>query len=348
MRTGFSTGACAAAAAKASAIFLSSGEIPDFVTIKNLEGLEFLLKVNQEENNSFYVIKDSGDDKSDITNGLKIFASVTILPEGQDKIFFEAGEGVGVVTLPGLKIPVGQPAINPVPRKMIELAVREIIPRKSLLVKISIPGGQEIAPFTFNPRLGIKNGLSVLGTSGIVKPMDEKALLDSLSLELNMIKSLNFHELYITFGHESEKFARKIFCVTARNVIQAENYIGYVLDEAARLNFQRVIICGHAGKLLKVAAGAFNTHNKISDGRREVLCTHLALAGAKRELIQKIFNSNTTQEAAEIISSENFNHVWNDIAREISIRCSTRTRNEIKIDVAIINLKGEVLGRFFE
>ena len=343
MREGFTTGTCAAGAAKASAIFLCFHEVVESVKVKNLEGKEFILKVFHEENNFFSVIKDSGDDKSDITNGIKIFAKIEIV-EGKNKIFFEAGEGVGIVTLPGLKIPVGEPAINPVPRKMIEIAVREIISEKSLKVFIKIPDGEEIAKKTFNPRLGIKGGLSILGTSGIVKPMNEKALLDSLSLELNMISSLGFKKIYITFGYTSEKSLRKIFNIKTRNIIQAGNYIGHVIDEALRLNFNHVIICGHPGKLLKVAAGSFNTHNKISDGRLEALCTHLALAGADKDLIKKIFYSNTTNEAIEIINENNFNFVWNNIAEIISLKCRERTFNKMIFDVYIIDNEGKILG----
>ena len=334
MNYGYTTGICAAGASKAHAIFLSSGKIPEFVSIKNLEDHEFILKVFHE-NYNFYVIKYSGDDKGDVTNGLKIFSRVEIL-SSKNEIFFQAGKGVGIVTLPGLKIPVGEPAINPVPRKIIENSLREIIPEKSLKVTISIPDGEKIALRTFNPRLGIKGGLSILGTSGFVKPMNEKALLDSLTLELNMIKALGFCEIYITFGNEGEKSLRKIFNLETRNVIQAGNYIGHVLDEAARLNFTHAIIAGNSGKLLKVAAGSFNTHNKISDGRFEALCTHLALAGASRDLITKVFNSNTTNEAAEIINSYGFDFVWHNIEKIISKKCEERLFGKLKVDAVFI------------
>ena len=347
MRYGFTTGICAAAAAKASAIFLTSGKISDTITVKNLDGYEFVLKVFYEYENFFSVIKDSGDDKSDVTNGIKIFARVEIL-DGIGKIFFEGGEGIGVVTLPGLKINVGESAINPIPRKIIELAVREIISKNSIKILIKIPGGEKIAQKTFNPRLGIVGGLSILGTSGFVKPTDEKALLDSLTLELNMISKLGFDRLFITFGNTGEKAIRKIFSLNTRNVIQTENYIGYVLDEALRLNFFHIVICGHPGKLLKVAAGSFNTHSKISDGRREAICTHLALAGAGRELITKIFNANTTNEAIEIINLANFNFVWNNIAKIISVKCCERTFYKIKIDVFIIDANEKILGSFYD
>ncbi|MBQ7733524.1 MAG: cobalamin biosynthesis protein CbiD [Synergistaceae bacterium] len=343
LKYGISTGACAAGASKAAAIFLSYGKCPDSVTIKNLEGHEFLLHTFKHNANYFGVIKDSGDDKGDITNGVKVLARLEVL-EGNGKILFSAGEGVGTVTLPGLKIRPGEPAINPVPRKMIELAVREVIPHKSLRVTIAIPDGEKLALRTFNPRLGITGGLSVLGTSGFVKPINEQALLDSLSLELNMIHSLGFRELYITFGHSGELAVRKIFNVTGRNIIQAGNYIGYVLDEATGLEFSRVIICGHPGKLLKVAAGNFNTHNKISDGRLEALCTHLALSGASREVIEKVFHCNTTNEAMNIIAHEKFNHVWNNLAEIVTLKSAQRVYNKIHVDAAFIDDNGNVLG----
>ena len=345
MRFGFTTGICAAAAAKASAIFITLGKIPENVCIKNLDGQEFVLKVEHEDGNFFSIVKDSGDDVSDVTNGIKIFAAVEIL-ESFNEIFFERGEGVGIVTLPGLKIPVGEPAINPVPRKMIENAVREIIPKNSIKITIKIPCGKEIAKRTFNPRLGIVGGLSILGTSGFVKPMNEKALLDSLSLELNMIRALDFRELYVTFAGSGEKALRKLFNVTGRNVIQSANYIGYVIDEALKLDFNRIKICGHPGKLLKVAAGSFNTHSKIADGRLEALCTHLALAWAGREFINKIFNSNTTNEAIELIDKANFNYVWDNIAGIIAKKCCERTFYKIKFDVFIIDNDTKILGSF--
>jgi len=345
MRFGFSTGTCAAAAAKASAIFITSGKICEKVCVKNLEDREFVLKVQHESENFFSVIKDSGDDLGDVTNGIKIFARVEIL-ESYGEIFFERGEGVGVVTLPGLKISVGEAAVNPIPRKMIELAVREIIQKNSVKITIKIPGGEEIAKRTFNPRLGIVGGLSILGTSGLVKPMNEKALLDSLTLELNMISALRFQDIFLTFAGTGEKAVRKIFNLTSRNVIQTGNYIGYVIDEALRLNFNKITICGHPGKLLKIAAGSFNTHSKISDGRLEALCTHLALAGAGREFITKIFNSNTTNEAIELINSANFNFVWNNIAAIIAKKCRERTFHKIKFDIFIINNDEKILGSF--
>ena len=349
LRLGVTTGTCAAAAAKASALHLIHGIQPETVTVKNLEGFEFLLTVFRE-GDYFGVIKDAGDDKSDVTDGAKILARVEFA-DGENEISFIGGEGVGTVTLPGLKIPVGEPAINPVPREMITRSVREIIPNRSVKITIAVPNGEALAKRTFNPRLGIVGGISILGTTGIVKPMNEQALLDSLTLELRMIRSLGFRELYVTFAGTGEKFTRKIFGVESRNVIQCGNYIGHVLDGSAELGFTHAIICGHPGKLLKLAAGSFITHSLIADGRLEALCTHLALTGAKRELIRKVYGSNTTNEAVEIVRAEGFVGVWNNIARVISGKCKERVKRvngNMKIDVIFFDAEGGILGEYCE
>lgn len=345
LRTGITTGTCAAGAAKASAIHLVTGTTPESVTVKNPEGHEFSLNVFRE-GDYFCVIKYSGDDRSDVTDGAKILARVEFA-DGENEIVFAAGKGVGTVTLPGLKIPPGEPAINPVPREMISCAVREVIPRKSVRVTISVPNGEELARKTFNPRLGITGGISILGTTGIVKPMNEHALLDSLTLELSMIYSLGFREIFIAFAGTGEKFTRKIFHVEGRNVIQCGNYPGHVLDESAKLGFTRATICGHPGKLLKVSAGSFITHNKIADGRLESLCAHLALMGASKNLISRIYNSNTTNEAINIIRAEGFCGVWNNIACVISRKCEERVNTAMKVSAVFIDNEGKILGSHY-
>ena len=345
LRFGVTPGTCAAAAAKASAIFLASGTTPESVIVKNLEGLEFSLDVFRE-GEYFCAVKDSGGDKSDITDGAKILARVEVI-DGENDIVFMAGKGVGVVTLPGLKIPPGEPAINPVPREMISRAVREVIPRKSLRVTISVPNGEELARKTFNPRLGIIGGISILGTTGIVKPMNEKALLDSLTLELSMIYSLGHREIFIAFAGTGEKFTRKIFHIEGKNVIQCGNYPGHVLDESAKFGFTHATICGHPGKLLKVSAGNFITHSKVADGRLESLCTHLALMGASQSLIRRIYRSNTTNEAIDIITAERFSDVWNNIARVISAKCEERVNKAMKISAVFFDNDGVILGSYY-
>ena len=341
MNTGITTGICAAGAAKASALSLA-GYFPERVTVRNLEGHEFLLDVFRE-GEYFGVVKYSGDDRADITDGVRVLARVEVLG-GEGGIFFCAGDGVGTVTLPGLKVPPGEPAINPVPREMISRAVREVFPRESLRVTIAIPGGEELARKTFNPRLGIVGGLSVLGTTGIVKPMNEHALLDSLTLEMSMIRAMGFSEVYITFAATGEKFTRKLFGLTSRNVIQCANYPGYVLDECARLGFTHSVIAGHPGKLLKVSAGSFNTHSKFSGGGLEALCTQLAVLGAGRELVRMVYHSNTTREAIDIVKREGYSLVWNVLAGITARKCIERTGGSVKVSAVFFDGDGQVLG----
>ena len=341
MNTGITTGICAAGAAKASALSLAGREAAH-VTVRNLESREFVLDVFRE-GEYFGVRKYSGDDRADITNGVMVLARVEVLGS-EGCIFFCAGEGVGTVTLPGLKVPPGEPAINPVPREMISRAVREVFPRESLRVTIAIPGGEELARKTFNPRLGIVGGLSILGTTGIVKPMNEHALLDSLTLELSMIRAMGFCEVYITFAATGEQFTRQLFNVQTRNVIQCANYPGYVLDECARLGFAHAVIAGHPGKLLKVSAGSFNTHSKFSGGGLEALCTQLAILGAGRELVQRVYHSNTTREAIEIVKREGYSLVWRVLAGITARKCIERTGGSVNVSAVFFDGEGQVLG----
>lgn len=342
LRTGITTGTCAAGAAKASALHLAGRESTR-VTVRNLEGREFVLEVFRE-GEYFGVVKYSGDDRADITDGVRVLARVEVLACSGGSIFFCAGEGVGTVTLPGLKVAVGEPAINPVPREMITRAVREVFPTESLRVTIAIPGGVELAAKTFNPRLGIVGGLSVLGTTGIVKPMNEQALLDSLTLEASMIRAMGFSEVYITFAATGEKFTRRAFRVQGRNVIQSGNYPGHVLDECARLGFTHAVIAGHPGKLLKVSAGSFCTHSRVAGGGFEALCTQLAILGAGRELVGRVYHANTTREAIEIVRREGYSSVWNVLAGITAGKCEERTGGSVKVSAVFFDGEGQVLG----
>ena len=344
-RTGITTGTCAAGAAKACALDLAGRE-SNHVRVSNLEGREFVLDTFRE-GGYFGVVKYSGDDRSDITDGVRVLARVEVIADEGD-IVFCAGEGVGTVTLPGLKVGVGEPAVNPVPREMIRRAVREVLPREALRITLAIPGGRELARKTFNPRLGIVGGLSILGTTGIVKPMNEQALLDSLTLELSMIRAMGFSEVYITFAATGERFNRKIFGLTSRNVIQCGNYPGYVLDECARLGIERVIIAGHPGKLLKVAGGSFNTHSKVSGGGLESLSTQLAILGANSELVGRVYHANTSREAIDIVSHEGYSLVWRVLAEITAHKCRERTGNSMKVSAVFIDGEGQVLGGYYD
>lgn len=347
LKEGVSTGTCAAAAAKAAAIWLMSGACPAHVEVFSPAGRAFVLDVIPVSHGCCAVIKDAGDDP-DATDGIKIFCSVEIADEAGD-IDFKAAQGVGTVTLSGLKVPVGEAAINPVPRQMIKDALRGVIGDKRAIVTVGAEGGEEIAARTFNPRLGIVGGISILGTTGVVKPMDEASILASLSLELathaEADKVSKTGKIIFTFANTGEISLRKAFGLKGRCVVQAGNYIGYVLDEAVSMGFENILVCGHPGKLLKVACGSFNTHNRTADGRLEVLCTHAAMVGAKSELIKELYESNTTETAIKIIENNKLNFIWMELAELTARRIAARYFGKLSAHAAFIDDAGAVLGQ---
>lgn len=344
LREGFTTGSCAAAAALACCMRLRDGRCPEQVCIVVPEGRKYIPTIIAHSDGSCGVIKDSGDDP-DITQGMEIIVKVD-LAEGDGEIRFCAGEGVGTVTEDGLKIPKGEAAVNPVPRGMIEQAVRSVFFRRGATVTVSIPGGREIAKKTFNPRLGIVNGLSILGTSGIVRPMSEEALKESLRIELEMRVQQGAQIVAFTFGNQGEEAMRGLF--PELPIVQVSNYIGFMLDSALELGIRRLIIGGHPGKLAKLAAGVMQTHSKYADARREAIITQLALMGAPIELMKKVSECVTTDAVMTLIEDAGMGEVWNKTAKAAWRYCSLRVRGEIQIDIVFIDANGKILGRFEE
>jgi cobalt-precorrin-5B (C1)-methyltransferase len=346
-REGVTTGTCAAAAAKAAVLWLTTGKCPERVEIETPIGRTVMLDIvpcaSGVSSRAARVLKDAGDDP-DVTDGVMVVAEVE-LADHDGPVVFRSGEGVGTVTLPGLKVPVGEPAINPVPRRMIEAVLREVIGPRSAAVTVSVPGGEEIARRTFNPRLGIIGGLSILGTRGTVKPMDEQAVLDSLTLELNTHAAEGKKTVALTFGHLGEIALRKAFKLEGRCIVQTGNAVGFVLDEAERLGFENVLLCGHPGKLLKVAAGSFNTHNRVADGRMEVLCAHAALVGLKHDFIRRLYACTTTEEAIVLLKDEGDDFLWGRLAEAAARRCTDRSFGALSVAAAFIDNNGTLLGK---
>jgi cobalt-precorrin-5B (C1)-methyltransferase len=340
-REGVSTGSCAAGAAKAAALWLVSGARPEWVEIATPVGRTLRLAVVPYSPGRCGVVKDGGGD-ADATHGLTVIAAVELLAR-DGPVEFRAGQGVGVVTLRGLKVSVGEPAINPVPRWMIENALREVVGNRAAVVTISVPGGEEAAKRTFNARLGVVGGVSILGTRGTVRPLDEQALLDSLALELNTHAAEKKKQLAMTFGGTGEAALRRAFDIKGRGVVQVGNFIGFALDEAARLGFERILLGGHPGKLLKVAAGSFNTHNRVADGRMEALCAHAALLGMERDLIQELYACATTEHAIALLKGRPTERaLWNRLAEAAAKKCMARV--PITVLVAFIANDGALHG----
>ena len=306
LRCGYTTGTCAAAAAAGAAARLLTGETLPAVRIATPAGVaveaELLQHAAGEGWAACAVRKDGGDDP-DVTDGALIFARV----ERTDTpgIVIDGGEGVGRVTLPGLDQPVGAAAINSTPRRMIaeqlESAAAKAGYTGGLRAVISVPEGEALAKRTFNPRLGIVGGISILGTSGIVKPMSEAALLDSLYLEMDQRRAAGVEDLLLTPGNYGESFAREVLGLNLHRWCMCSNYLGAAIDHAAGAGFRSVLVVGHLGKLIKAAAGCMNTHSKTADARRETLTAHAALAGADRALLRALFDSPTTDAGVELL-----------------------------------------------
>lgn len=341
LREGVSTGSCMTAGAVASAIWQTTGKCPEVTAIEAPIGRTLYVETVPVEENTCMVIKDAGDDP-DVTGGCQVITKVEIFPEN-GPITFLGGEGIGTVTQDGLKISKGNPAINPVPRQMTEQHLRNIIGEKAARVTVSIPGGEELAKKTFNPRLGIVGGLSILGTTGIVRPMSEEAMKDSLLAELTMYKKQGFDSIVFVLGATGEQ-ALKDYYGEFGCVLQVSNYIGDMLDEACEMGFTRILIGGFVGKLVKVAGGTMNTHSHISDGRLETICTHAALAGADRETLRRILDCVTTRKAIEILEEKNLMEIWKPMADRAADFCIKRTRNLSEVAIVFLDNQHKIMA----
>ena len=301
LRYGYTTGSCAAAAAKAAAQMLRTGQPVSQVRIVTPSGVPLTLDVLDpvlgEDSASCAIRKDGGDDP-DATSGLLIYATVRPIPQG---IRVDGGPGVGRVTKPGLDQPVGAAANNHVPRQMIEAAVAEALQGASggMEVIISVPGGEEVGKRTFNPHLGIVGGISILGTSGIVEPMSEQALVDTTRVELNMCRAGGATDLLLTVGNYGDDFASCKLGLSLAGRIKCSNFIGQTLSDAISLGFRRVLLIGHIGKLVKLGAGIMNTHSAQGDARMEILVSCALARGASLEALRAVAACITTEAALE-------------------------------------------------
>lgn len=344
LRTGFTTGSCAAAAAKAAARALVCGLELTEVTVNLPRGGKATLKVARiEKENDFcraYVTKDAGDDP-DVTHGLTIVAEVSL---AKGDISVVGGTGIGIVTKPGLAVPVGESAINPVPRQMIiDEVKKELSLGLGAKVTISAPGGEAIAAKTMNPRLGILGGISILGTGGIVRPMSEEDYRHSLVPQIQQALALGYHSLVLTPGLLGVKKALELG-IPQEAVIETSNFIGFMLEECAKRPVKGIILFGHLGKMVKVAAGIFHTLGKLADARRETITAYAALAGASQEVVFELMNMNTAEESVEILERYNLTEVFNRIAAAASLRASQYTGEGLKIGTAMYSLSGKIVG----
>ena len=309
LRLGYTTGSCAAAAAKAAAWMLLTGQRKERIQLNTPKGITLDLQVcdirMEPDRVSCAIEKDSGDDP-DVTKGMHITAAVSRRRE--PGVLIDGGEGVGRVTKPGLDQPVGNAAINSVPRQMIRENLEQVIRTADyhggLEVLISAPGGEEIAQKTFNPRLGIVGGISILGTSGIVEPMSEDALVESIRVEMRQRAASGASYLLVTPGNYGEAFLREHMTLPFSESVKCSNFVGQTIDMAMQLGVRGILFVAHIGKFVKVAAGIMNTHSRWADGRGEILAANALRAGLSREAALEILDAATTEEALSVVIRE--------------------------------------------
>lgn len=370
LRGGYTTGACVAAGAKAAALYLLGGLVDDVVEITALDGTRLTIpvkKIERLEDGQLTkgepviraeIVKDAGDDP-DITNGTSVFVSLTMVAGDNweqelkavpgrsvryENILFEAGEGIGHATKPGLSLSVGEPAINPGPRKLVYNSLLEVFGYpKPCKVRIDIPAGSELAQKTLNPVLGIEGGISVIGTTGVLRPMSEEAFKESLVPQIKVARAAGFNAQIFVPGKIGERIAAS-WGLPEEAMVQTSNFIGYMLEAAADIGLERILLFGHIGKLAKVAAGVFHTHNRVGDARLETLAAYSASLGMPREGVERILAAVTTEEALPVIAGYGLEGVYERIAARASYRAERLIFNKVQVGTVLVTLQGELLG----
>jgi cobalt-precorrin-5B (C1)-methyltransferase len=352
LRYGYTTGTCAAAAAKAAAAVVLTGDLGSGASVEILtpRGSRLVLSPEDIRQNgsgaSCAVRKDAGDDP-DVTDHILVYAAVK--KNRSSRIIIRGGPGVGRVTKPGLDPPVGAAAINHTPLRMIRENLQELREKYAypggLTVTISIPGGEALARRTFNPKLGIVGGLSILGTSGVVEPKSDDGFIGAIRAEFSVLHAGGEHKALIALGNYGRDFLKTHGGLVKGVPVVCGNYIGESLDMAREFGFEYLLLVGHIGKLIKLVTGNFNTHSKYGDPRLEIFAAYAGLAGAPRDLIQRIFDSATTEEVLRILGR---GELWEDIKGRILTKIQEqldyRGGGKIKTGAIVFSVTRGLLG----
>ncbi|HBF4444239.1 TPA: cobalt-precorrin-5B (C(1))-methyltransferase [Clostridioides difficile] len=383
-RRGYTTGSCATGASKAAVYMLITKNRINTINIDTPKGIPLLLKVDNINISDTFVecsIKKDGGDDIDATHTMDIYARAEIVAKNDKNkgyltlkdidslstnseckselykfIRVYGGIGIGVVTKKGLSVDVGKPAINPTPLKMINHEIRKLIGDnfesilgndKVLKITIFAPQGETVAKKTFNPRLGIVGGISIIGTTGIVEPMSDEGWKKSLSIELQMKKEQGLDKIILVPGNHGEQFIREKLNLDIKYVVRVSNFVGYMIKEAQRIGYKKILMAGHIGKFIKVSAGIFNTHSKVADARSEILVANLALMGARYEFLNKINQCVTTEEAVELINNSEYREVYNILSNKCRERVKqylNENSDDIDVEVIIFSMDKSLLG----
>ena len=351
LRKGFTTGSCAAAAARGAAEALVRGEFPPSVTLVLPGGQSLTLPLEEtsftEEGARCAVRKDSGDDP-DVTDGMLIFAEAFF--RDAPGVSISGGPGIGRVTRKGLPVPPGEWAINPGPRAMIGAALAGLdTGGRGLAIVLSAPEGEERAQKTWNPRLGIEGGISILGTTGIVEPKSEAAYLASIDIYIS--SALAFESprpgtVFLVPGYVGEKCLLERFGAPRELMVSMGDHAGYALEKCAAQGAKNIYLFAHASKGAKVAAGLFNTHCRFGDARLETLAACAGAAGAAKEQIREILSLPLAEEAVTLLRKWKLNGAFDLAAERAHWRCSLLLGGKVPLGVALLSLEGEVVGSF--
>ena len=349
LRRGWTTGSCAAAASQAAAVLLLTGIAPPEIHLHTPGGVTFRLPVEDAhmdgEAACCTVRKDSGDDP-DITNGVRVTAAVRRAESG---VAIEGGAGVGRVTRPGLAMPVGEAAINPGPRAQIkaavELAAQENGYAGGFAATISVEDGEALAAQTYNGHLGIVGGISILGTSGIVEPMSEKALVDTIRLELDSLYAQGQRIAFLCPGNYGADFARDTLGLDLERAVKCSNFIGEAFDHAAYRGYPEILLVGHAGKLVKLAASVMNTHSSVADARQEIFTAHAALCGAPHDTLAGLMDAISVDACIDLLDEADLREpVLARIGKEMEKRIALRMKGQARVEFIMFTGKYGVLA----
>ena len=351
LRRGYTTGSCAAAASKAAAIAALGKGVPEYVDLVTPRGIPIHVRIEDSEVGdgwaSCAVRKDGGDDADD-TNGALVYSKLVLSPESGIRI--DGGTGVGRVTRRGLDQPPGNAAINRVPRSMIDECVSDVFATEGYTegadITIYVPEGETIGARTFNPRLGIMGGISILGTSGIVEPMSEKALVSSIKTEMNVFMAEGRKYLLTVPGNYGKDFVKEFPALEGQQPVECSNFIGDFLDMAVEAGAEGVLLVGNLGKLVKLAGGIMNTHSRNADCRMEIMASNALLAGASPEACRKIMDCVSTDDALEILDSEGMiQKTMELLIPKIEFHMNHRVRGSIKVAAITFSSQFGTLGR---
>lgn len=351
LRLGYTTGSCAAAAAKAAAWMLLTGQRKERISLKTPKGIELDLAVQEiqmgETSVSCAIEKDGGDDP-DVTMGTLIFATVS--RSSTPGVTIDGGDGVGRVTKRGLDQPVGAAAINSTPRQMIRENLEEVMALTDytggLSVLISAPDGERLAKKTFNPRLGILGGISILGTTGIVEPMSEKALVDTIRVELRQRRANGAEYALLTPGNYGSDFIRMNLEVDPQLAVQCSNFVGDALDLCKELGFRGALLIGHIGKLVKIGGGMLNTHSKYGDCRMEILAACAGASGLSPAGISEMLDCVTCDDGLRILKQEGcYEAALDRLTRRVSLHLQHRGGEALETGAILFSKEYGIVGK---